>query len=139
MFTYITCSYQKSKCATSSQVHKCTTKFLNKVHNKLITTIVKGEEARGLMLQTTLPLDSAQAVVPVTLQSVKPATLPLDSAQAVVPATLQSVKPATLQFDSMPRPIDAEKNEKDTVNKKFRQNLPCTERFPNPARKQTAR
>jgi len=118
MFTYITCSYQKSKCATSSQVHKCTTKFLNKVHNKLITTIVKGEEARGLMLQ---------------------ATLPLDSAQAVVPATLQSVKPATLQFDSMPRPIDAEKNEKDTVNKKFRQNLPCTERFPNPTRQQTAR
>jgi len=67
------------------------------------------------------------------------ATLPLDSAQAVVPATLQSVKPATLQFDSMPRPIDAEKNEKDIVNKKFRQNLPCTERFTNPARKQTAR
>jgi hypothetical protein len=85
------------------QVHKLTSlqpNILTEVHNKLLTTIVGGEEARDLM-PATLLVNLAQFVMPVTLRA--------DLAQLVILATLQTVMPMTHQHDSMPHLIDATK------------------------------
>jgi hypothetical protein len=39
-----------------------------------------------------------------------------EEARDLMPVTLQTVIPATLLSDSMPHPIDAAKNENNTVN-----------------------